>query len=105
MKLHAVISGPAQRDAADIASYIDAAAGPEVADRVLRSISTAIAKLARTPTLGHPKDELLPPAYRFYFARPYYIVYRVLERRLEVLRIIHAARDLAAILAPDTPSS
>ena len=102
MRLRAVISGPAQRDAAEISSYYEAAAGPEIAGRVVRAISAAVSKLARSPGLGHAKPGLPWADCRFYLVRPHFIVYRVREERLEILRVIHAARDLAAILTANS---
>jgi toxin ParE1/3/4 len=100
MTLRTVISSPAQQDVADLASYLDTAAGTAISDRVLKSIHEAVRKLGSNPTLGHIVHELDRPDLRFYLVKSYFIVYRVRGTTLEVIRVLHAARDIVAILSP-----
>lgn len=83
----------ATQDAREIWLYI---AADEVAhaDVWLERVPDKLDDLAATPAIGTPRDELLP-RLRSRTLGNYRIFYRELAAGgIEVLRIIHAARDL-----------
>ncbi|MBP9144789.1 MAG: type II toxin-antitoxin system RelE/ParE family toxin [Thermoanaerobaculia bacterium] len=49
--------------------------------------------------------ELRDAAIREVFVGSYRLVYRILQNRVEVLAIVHGARDLAALWRGDTPDA
>ncbi len=84
-------SGPARRDLIAIAGYL-AANNPEAALAVIDRIDDAIANLADHPRMGRPgrvasTRELVVPGL------PYIVSYRLREHRVQILRVLHAARN------------
>jgi plasmid stabilization system protein ParE len=94
----------AKRDLNDIWEYI-AEDNIEAADRVLDVLQAAMAKLAKNPGIGHWREEAADRRHRFFLVYSYVIVYRHETKRLQVIRVLHGARDLPAVLGltPDEP--
>jgi antitoxin ParD1/3/4/toxin ParE1/3/4 len=97
-----ILTPRAQQDLNDIWDYI-AGDNIEAADLVLDDLARAIRKLAKNPGLGHRRDDLADERHRFCLVYSYLIVYRPGAKPLQVIRILHAARDVQSILglAPD----
>jgi plasmid stabilization system protein ParE len=87
----------ADQDVSDIWDYI-AGDSIEAADRVLDALEKALCKLAKNPGIGHMREELADRRHRFFLVYSYLIVYRLETQSLQVLRVLHAARDLQSIL-------
>ena len=51
--------------------------------------------LAREPGLGRVRDDLMPELQSFPFER-YVIFYRRVHKGIEVVRVLHSARDVGA---------
>jgi toxin ParE1/3/4 len=110
----AIVEHPeARRDLGQIARYI-AQRSPQSADRLLLAAERTYLRLASHPGIGAlyaPHNPSfaglrLCAVDRF---RSYLIVYRAADDRVEVLRVLHAARDVDAILndalgPPDDPA-
>jgi plasmid stabilization system protein ParE len=92
-----VLTPRAENDLNQIWDYI-AEDNIEAADRVLTALETAFSKLAKTPGMGHVREELADRRHRFFVVYSYLIVYRYETDRLQVIRILHAARDVQSIL-------
>jgi plasmid stabilization system protein ParE len=92
----------ARTDLADITSYLLEAAGPRTATAVTNHILARIETLSHTPRLAAVRDEL-GPGRRLLVCRPYVVIHRVEEASsrttVVVLRILHGARDVRAILS------
>jgi len=71
---------------------------PDAADRILDEIFGAFGKLARAPGMGHFRRDLAAEPLRFWHVRSYLIIYRSEKRPIEVVRVLHGARDVQAIL-------
>lgn len=87
-------------DLFDIWSFI-AKDNPVAADRVEDAICRACELLAREPLIGRERSELTKLPVRFWVVQPYssyLIVYRPEKKPLQVVRILHAARDLPKTL-------
>ena len=81
----------AQRDREDIHAYI-ARRDPARASHVLATIATAVNRLADLPALGRPG--LKPGTRELVIPRlPYIAVYRVRGERVQILRVLHTARE------------
>jgi plasmid stabilization system protein ParE len=90
----------AEADLLDIWGFI-ASDNPEDADRVEAAIFRACDLLATSPLAGSTRTDLTPLALRFWVVRPYsnyLIVYDPGKKPLQIIRILHAARDLHSIL-------
>jgi antitoxin ParD1/3/4/toxin ParE1/3/4 len=87
----------AEADLLEIAAYI-AQASPRNSKMVVRKIRAAIRRLATHPGIGHHRLDLTDQALRFWPVYSYLIVYREAIKPLQVIRILHGARDLAGLL-------
>ncbi|MDQ2803334.1 MAG: type II toxin-antitoxin system RelE/ParE family toxin, partial [Pseudomonadota bacterium] len=72
---------------------------------LLNAALRAAEKLAARPMLGRLRAELLPAPYRFWSLRgfPYLLVYNAAVVPPRILRVLHAARDLPAMLSDLDP--
>ena len=90
----------AQADLAEIASFIRQDS-PDAARRVVKSLRSAMAKLAERPGMGHIREDLARSSLRFWPVYSYLIIYRPETKPLQILRILHGARDVRSILEQD----
>jgi len=90
-----IIRAPAAKaDAVEIWKYI-AADDVHAADRLLGRFDRLFGTLATQPELGKPVDELAPNL-RFMPLGSYLIFYRPAEGGVEIVRLLHGARDITA---------
>lgn len=82
----------AARDLGEIADYISAR-DPTAAGRVVEEIRQRCRALADMPGMGRPREEFAP-GLRSSVVRKYLIFYRPDDKGIEVVRIVHGARDL-----------
>jgi len=97
-----ILTPSAKRDVNDIWDYI-ANDSIDAADRVLDALESAMVKLAKTSGVRHWREELADKRHRFFLIYSYLIVYRHEAKPLQVVRVLHAARDVQSILglSPD----
>jgi len=64
-----------------------------------------MARLAKNPRIGHWREELSGKQHRFFLVYSYLIVYRDKTKPLQIIRVLHAARDVQGVLGltPDEP--
>ena len=87
-------------DLFDIWSFI-ARDNSTAADRVENAVFRACDFLAEAPLAGRMRKELTPLPVRFWVVQPYpnyLIVYDPEKKPLRIIRILHNARDLPALL-------
>jgi toxin ParE1/3/4 len=84
-----------ERGAARIAEH-----HPQAAEAFLAAALAAARRLASNPGLGSTRP-YVPPRYRFWpLTRfSYLLVYDSTRRPIEILRVVHMARDLPRLLA------
>lgn len=87
-----VVSGLAQEDIDQIAIFI-AIDSPARVDRYIDRLTRKFETIAAYPELGRRSDYLLPGA-RVVPISSHLIVYRVKNRRIQILRILHGRQDL-----------
>ena len=89
---HCRVSRLAQSDLDDIWFYI---AGDNInaADKWIRTILSRFSKLVELPDLGRPREELAPHLRSLPVGR-YVIFYRRMNHGIEIVRVLHGARDL-----------
>ena len=92
-----VLTRLARQDLEEIWDYL-AGESPSAAERVLGRIEEAIMKLAKTPGLGHLREDLADRRHRFFLVYSYLIVYRPDTQPLEIVRVLHASPDVRALL-------
>jgi toxin ParE1/3/4 len=70
------------------------------ADGVLKEIERKLELLSQAPMAGRPRPELAEEVLSI-GASSYVIFYRVLPQEIQVLRVLHGARDIANPLAAE----
>jgi antitoxin ParD1/3/4/toxin ParE1/3/4 len=70
----------------------------DAADRIREEIFAACEKLAEMPGMGHLREDLADEPLRFWHVYSYLIIYRPDSGPLEIVRVLHGARDIATIL-------
>jgi toxin ParE1/3/4 len=103
---HVVRHPAALRDLDETADYLRQQSGPERAVRFLREADSTFARLAGMPGIGtlYEPDDALYADLRFFPVsrfKKYLVFYRPIVGGIEVLRILHGARDIQGILADD----
>ncbi|WP_309744285.1 type II toxin-antitoxin system RelE/ParE family toxin [Chamaesiphon sp. OTE_20_metabat_361] len=89
----------AATDLEDIWWYI-AQDSPEAADRLLDRIQEKLLSLSQFPQMGASRDELMP-RLRSFSVSNYLIFYFPLEDGIDVIRVLHGARDTEVIFQSD----
>ena len=90
-----IVSPLAQADIDEIWDYI-ARDSSQNANRFVDRIEQRFGLLAAKPRLGVARDDLRPGLRRFGYAR-YLIYYRLIRGGIEVVRVVHGARDQRAL--------
>ena len=85
-------SPSARRDLQEILEYI-ARDKPGAALRHVERMEEACWWLARNPLVGTARDDLLP-LLRCYSVGNYVIFYRPTDKGVDVVRVVHGARDV-----------
>jgi toxin ParE1/3/4 len=85
----------ARDDLLSIWSYI-AADNPSAADRLLDTIDRRCAALAENPKLGPARPDIAAEL-RYFPVGSYLIFYREVSEGVEIVRVLHGARNVRAI--------
>jgi toxin ParE1/3/4 len=95
---HVVWAPKARRDLLDVWDYYERVASVEIADKLLREIDQAVARLADDALMWKARDEVLP-GLRSVLVHPYTIFYRVSDGIVEITRVLHGRRNFAAVFS------
>lgn len=101
MPFEVFLTDDAARDLEQIYDYIEKHDAPSKADYVLGKIEKAFSSLQEDPNRGaYPKElsTLGIKEYREILFKPYRIIYRVQEHRVNVLLIVDGRRDMQTLL-------
>ncbi len=102
-----VVRNPAAvLDVVEIADSIAQVTSLAAADRFIAAVDRAFEQLARMPGIGtryEPDDPAYPELRCFPVSgfRKHLIFYRPLQDGIEVVRVLHGAHDIGAILSAD----
>jgi toxin ParE1/3/4 len=96
-----VLTPLAAQDLNDIWDYL-AGKNINAADRVLHALEKTMRGLAKSPGIGHLREDLADRRHRFLLVYSYLIVYRPETKPLQVIRVLHAARDVQRLLGLPT---
>ena len=91
----AIFAPAAEADLETMVDYI-AADNPAAADELVTRLEDLAARLAETPGMGRARFDLLPNLRSFRLGR-YLLFYRVTSSAIEVVRVLHGARDFPAL--------
>lgn len=98
MNARFVLTPEAEADIVNIWQYI-AQDNPAAADCVVAELFDAFDRLADMPGIGHFRDDLLDRRHKFWTVYSYLVVYRWEITPLQILAVVHGARDLGAFLS------
>jgi plasmid stabilization system protein ParE len=87
-----VLSPAATADVEQIEAFLDTHA-PHATDAVLDALRDAMRRIAATPRLGHLREDLADEPLRSFPVWSYLVIYRLTDP-VEVVRIVHGARDV-----------
>ncbi len=92
-----VLTPSAERDLRAIWFYI-AADNINAADKLMDRVEQAFETLSQLPGTGHYRTDLSDRRHRFHSIDSYMIVYRWETKPLQIIRVLHAARDIQSLL-------
>jgi plasmid stabilization system protein ParE len=94
-----ILAPAATTDITEIWRYYATEIGdPDLADRMSKEIFDGIKAIARRPRLGHLRRDLATEPLRFWRVHKYLIIYRSEVRPIQIVRVLHGARDVQVIL-------
>jgi toxin ParE1/3/4 len=89
------LTSRAEADLAAIGDHV-AADNPTAAARLLEKLEAQCGMLGERPLLGPARPDIAPDA-RAWVAGKYLILYRAEADGVEIVRVVHGARDLSRI--------
>lgn len=98
-----ILSTPASQDLDELFSYVLQNSSEPRAQHVAEHLQEAFQKLADNPGLGHSREDLTSSPVLFYTVWSYFIIYKPNTKPLQVARVVHAARDVEALLRDEPP--
>lgn len=75
---------------------------PAAAYRLRAEFQDRLGTLASAPGIGHFREDLLGRRYRFWNFYSYVVVYAWERRPIQIVAVVHGARDLKAFLGRRT---
>lgn len=86
----------AEEDLIELWIYI-AQDNPSAADRLLDTIEQRCQALAENPLMGRLRPDIAPEL-RYFIVGRYLILYRTIENGIQIIRVIHGARDIPSLI-------
>jgi len=98
-----VLTPDAADDLLAIWEYLAEEDNVATADHVLKQLYAEFSKLGETPGIGHYREDLLDRRHRFWHVWSYVIAYRWQTKPIQIIAIVHGARDLELFYARRRP--
>ena len=98
MKRRFVVTPEAKADLRDILLDI-ADDSPGTAERLRYELQEALQRLGQSPGIGHYHEELLDRRYRFWNFYSYVVCYVWERKPIQIIAVVHGARDLTAFFS------
>lgn len=92
------LTDPAEEDLTEILSYI-AADNIEAAASMYYRFHGRFEMLADVPKAGRSRDELVV-GLRSFAEGSYIVFYRIVSGSVEIIRVLHGARDIESLFGP-----
>ena len=99
MSRNFLLTPQAEADALAIWEYIADDDSETAADRVIARLYDECQRLGDMPGIGHQRENLLDQQHKFWSVWSYLIVYRWKVKPIQIIAIVHGARDLDAFFA------
>jgi toxin ParE1/3/4 len=91
-----LLTDAAETDLAELWAYIALEASEAVATRFLDAVENTFRPLLHSPQIGAKRD-MFAPGLRVTFYGAYAIYYTATAEHLVIVRVLHGARDTAAL--------
>ncbi len=91
------LSPESLQDLQDIWDFI-ASDSVTAADRLEGELFEAFELLAQRPRMGHTRSDLTARDVRFWPVGSYLIVYRRISTKLQIVAVLHGARDIVEVI-------
>lgn len=78
--------------------HVASAGGPPAADKLEDELHDLMERQAHMPGMGHLRSDLCVEPLRFFPLSRFLVIYRFETNPLQVIRVLHSARDVRAIL-------
>lgn len=99
-----VLTPIATRDLDGILEFLVERAGSRVALQMHAEFADGFAKIAARPEFaGHLRTDLADESLRVLAISSYLVIYRLNTQPVEIVRVIHGARDLTRLADTDDP--
>ena len=98
MSLRFSLTPAARLDLREIDDYLRDES-ERAARKVRVELHQAMKLLAQHPLLGHLREDLADEPLRFWPVYSYLIIYRAEKRPIQVVRVLHGARDVKRLLS------
>jgi antitoxin ParD1/3/4/toxin ParE1/3/4 len=93
-----VLTPSAARDLDGIFEYVLENSGANSALHVYDRLHKGLSKVGAEPGIGHVRDDLADETLRVWTVFSYLIIYRPETNPVQILRVIHGARDVLSAL-------
>ena len=93
-----ILTDTAKADLLQIVEYLQERS-PQATLAVAREIRLALRQVAEFPGIGHARCDLTRRSVRFWSVYSYLIVYKPNTQPLQILRVLHGARNIRRILS------
>ena len=87
------LSIEADKDLEDIFDYTYNQFGADQAFKYVQAFDTCFSDLCKTPLMGRARTEIRQ-GLRSYLRESHIVFYRVIDKRIRIVRILHGSRDL-----------
>jgi plasmid stabilization system protein ParE len=92
-----LLTRAAKADLEDISAYVRRRS-PDAARRVRARLREAMVRLGHMPQMGHLREDLTSEGLRFWSVYSYLLIYRSDTHPVQIVRVLHGARDIRRIL-------
>lgn len=97
-----ILTSSASRDIDNIIEYVLEHSGPNRALYVHSKLYDGLSKIGTQPNaMGHIRNDLADESLRVFSVFSYLIIYRPETKPVEIIRVIHGARDVARAFEED----
>ncbi|MCA9227299.1 MAG: type II toxin-antitoxin system RelE/ParE family toxin [Planctomycetales bacterium] len=93
-----ILTPSAARDLDEILEYVLEHGGTNPALHVYECLHEGFSKVGAEPGIGHTRDDLADESLRVWAVFSYLIVYRPETKPVQIIRVVHGARDVPRAL-------
>jgi toxin ParE1/3/4 len=95
-----ILTPAADADLEAVWDYVSGQGGDVAADRLEQRLHEAMVRIGEMPGIGHARDDVADETLRFLAVHSFLIVYRPQTAPVQIVRVIHGARDVGTVLGP-----